>query len=218
MVDCHVWIADRPASIEELSSLNSIELRRSETITDGIARIGFLTSAALLRTAAGYYLQVAPDSLLIDRTCVSCGEPHGAPVLPDTGVYVSTTRSSGFVAVALCGTSVGIDAEKATSADMLNSIQPYWLGSSERLRRSTDAPLLWSCKESVLKMLGVGLDISPSDVVIDWVRGSEPHISVKGVAIGGTILCFRLFSLATLSVAIETKNEVVMHWHYLSDF
>ena len=218
MVDCHVWIADRPASIEELSSLNSTELRRGETFTDSIARNDFLTSAVLLRTAVGCYLQVAPASLLIDRTCVSCGEPHGAPVLPDTDVYVSTTRSSGFVAAALCSTSVGIDAEKVTSADMLNSVLPYWLGSSEQLRHNTDSPLLWSCKESVLKMLGVGLDISPSDVVITWVRESEPHILVKGISIRGTVLYSRLLSSVALSVAVKTKEEVFMHWHYLSDF
>lgn len=218
MVDCHVWIADRPASIEELSSLSSFELRRSETFTDSIARADFLTSAALLRTAAGCYLQVAPESLLIDRTCDSCGKPHGAPVLLDGDVYVSTTRSSGFVAAALCSTAVGIDAEKVTSADMLASVVPYWLGSSEQLRHNTDAPLLWSCKESVLKMLGAGLNIPPSDVVIAWARESKPHISVKGVSIRGTVLYFRLFSSVTLSVAIKTENEVFIHWHYLSDF
>jgi 4'-phosphopantetheinyl transferase len=134
-----------------------------------------LASAWLLRTALGHRLGADPAGLVVDRTCASCGEPHGRPRLVDPGggpagaeVSVSHSGDRIGVAVSRCG-PVGLDVERVDPALDVSSLARRVLTPDERAAVAGDPAAflaLWVCKEAVLKATGHGLRLAPRAVEI----------------------------------------------------
>jgi len=61
-----------------------------------------------------------PAAIVVDRTCHTCGEPHGRPRLPGTRLEASISHSGDIVAVALAEAGpVGVDIEQLSAAEQI---------------------------------------------------------------------------------------------------
>ncbi len=74
--------------------------RRAQFRSDG-DRDRFTLATVLLRALVAQRTCVDFAAATIDRTCDLCGEPHGRPRLPHTGLEASISHASDVVAVAL---------------------------------------------------------------------------------------------------------------------
>src|SRR5438067_3838099 len=84
---CEVWWAGpelaRPA---HLALLNAGELDRRERLRRPVDRARFTVGAALLRLVVSRYTGDDPTAVTVDRTCADCGEMHGKPRVPRSGL------------------------------------------------------------------------------------------------------------------------------------
>ncbi len=169
---CRVWVAhvsfETSALVPELDAIEQARRARLHRVAD---RDRFTAAAVLLRRAAATELGVAPHDVVIDRTCDTCGRPHGRPTIgladgTDPGLDVSVTHAGSFVAVAVSTMGrVGVDIETITR-DHRELIE-IACAPEERdsIRSGGDFAVVWTRKEAVLKALGSGLRRPPSDVV-----------------------------------------------------
>lgn len=106
-------------------------------------------------------------SLVVDRTCDECGEPHGRPRL--SGRSASTSTSGDLVAVAVAdeSLSVGVDVQEHPEA-LWAGFDDYALHPGERAAVPSGPDglahrvQLWTDKEALLKSVGTGLRSDPS--------------------------------------------------------
>lgn len=140
----------------------------------------FVLAATLARSALSSRLGVAPGTVVLDRTCAQCGAPHGRPVLaaPLSDLHLSITHSGRVVGVAVGrGVPVGLDVESLDAAGDVESLESTVLAPSERLaldRATASSPRdrtaaflqLWTRKEALTKMVGVGITVPLGKVVV----------------------------------------------------
>ncbi|AEG43229.1 4'-phosphopantetheinyl transferase superfamily protein [Isoptericola variabilis] len=115
-----VWWSSLVAARHELVGLlDATERARVESLDRPADRGRSLLGAALLRVAAGSWLDVAPGDVVVDRTCADCGEPHGAPrILQPDAPWVSVSHSGVLAVVALCSDGpVGVDVQRVAELD-----------------------------------------------------------------------------------------------------
>jgi 4'-phosphopantetheinyl transferase len=153
--EVHVWVL----------ALDSVERRRETRFAAADTRRRFeLRRAGLHRVLAGY-LGIAPDEVVIDRTCARCGDPdHGKPRLPGGQLEFSTaaTRDIAVIAVASGGVRLGVDVEPVGAVDAtLAGRLPDSLFTEGERQAVADGALtpetLWLRKEALSKAIGTGL-------------------------------------------------------------
>jgi len=106
-------------------------------------------------------------SLVVDRTCDECGEPHGRPRL--AGRSASTSTSGDLVAVTVAdeALSVGVDVQQHPET-LWDGFDDYALHPAERASVPSGPGglahrmQLWTDKEALLKSVGTGLRSEPS--------------------------------------------------------
>lgn len=167
---CHLWwahLSELRAEHERL--LAYADRTRRERLIDSAARQRLTLGVAVTRLVLGKYLEASPSGLVIDRTCVHCGEQHGKPQLltaPD--LHFSISHSGCWVAVAvLLHRPVGVDVEEIArfTHGELEDLADEILSVDERtdfVRRSVDERIgvlatYWTRKEAVVKATGHGL-------------------------------------------------------------
>jgi 4'-phosphopantetheinyl transferase len=170
--------------------LSDVEARRRAAYVREDDRARFTLGAVLLRLIAGARLRLDPAAVRVDRTCPSCGRPHGRPRIPDGGLHVSVTHSGDVTGIAATAVGpVGVDVEIVRSFEyraMLDDV----LGPEERKREPTLEEFFryWTRKEAVLKATGAGLAVplwsvvvTPPDRAPDVVRydgGPKPALQM----------------------------------------
>jgi len=166
-----------------LTLLDAAERDRAAGFRRTDDRHRFVLGAALLHLELARATEGDPFAPAVDRTCASCGRPHGAPRPLAAGWSASVTHSGGVVAVALRpGPNVGIDVEETadpdhhTMASVLTERELDWVRAAApgdgRFTR------LWTGKEAVVKALGTGLaDLAEVelDPATDVVRRLPAH-------------------------------------------
>jgi len=168
-----VWwarLADaRPSHVD---LLDPVERERRAAYRLDADRDRFTTGVAVSRTVLDRLLRRPPEAVPLDRTCPSCGRPHGRPRLPGDGPpFVSVSHAGGLVPVAVAdspATGVGVDVEPA-SADV-DGLADQVLSPAERASGGgrPDAVLrIWARKEAVLKARGTGLSNPMSSFSVD---------------------------------------------------
>ncbi|MBB1510479.1 4'-phosphopantetheinyl transferase superfamily protein [Tessaracoccus sp. MC1756] len=115
-----VWWADlRSADVERAAELPAAERARLEELDASADRgrrlLGALLLQEALRTARGLPPGAAVE---LDRTCETCGGPHGRPRPSDgLGPFVSVSHSGLLVAVAASyQAAVGVDVQRTAAA------------------------------------------------------------------------------------------------------
>lgn len=128
----------------------------------------FVLATAILRLAAAAWLGVPAARLEVDRACDRCGEWHGRPRLPGTGLHASISHAGEYAAVALCDLApVGVDVERIGRV-RYEPLLAMVCAAGERRHVASDADFCayWTRKESVLKATGIGLSLPMTEVVV----------------------------------------------------
>ena len=127
-----------------------------------------------------------------DRTCRSCGQPHGKPVARGNGFEHSVTHSGDLVAVAVARAPVGVDVEQldgrarplggdgdpqALARLVLADGERDALAAVRPADRTRAFMVAWTRKEAVTKATGDGLRVSFSDVVVAGAPGTPRLVS-----------------------------------------
>ena len=180
-------------------------------------------AAALLRVVAGRATGDDPAAIVVDRTCPTCGDPHGRPRLPGTRLEASISHSGDIVAVALAEAGpVGVDIERLSAADYSDLASTVCTTVEQRnLYTVADFYSYWTRKEAVLKATGEGLarrmtsiEVTPPDdppaiVAMDGATGISSRmidLRIDGYAgavavLGSSAVSFTVFDAAELLMA-----------------
>jgi 4'-phosphopantetheinyl transferase len=122
-----------------------------------------------------------PAAVRLDRSCDRCGEPHGRPRLPGTGLHTSISHSGHVVAVGLTASGpVGVDVEAMRDRDyepLLGRVcRPE---ERPQVASAADFYAYWTRKEAVLKAVGEGLR-RPMNTVAVTPPGTAPALLALG--------------------------------------
>jgi 4'-phosphopantetheinyl transferase len=189
---CQLWWA-RPCDVrpEHDALLGEADLARRERLARPADRQRMTAGAVVARLVLGTALGTPPADLRIDRTCTTCGSPHGRPRLADAdGPDFSVSHSGHCVVVAvLPGGRVGVDVEQVGrfAPGELEELVSWTLADAEQehvirlpaAARSRAFTVCWVRREAVLKATGQRLEVPPEGLVLTppWVLnrdGQEP--------------------------------------------
>lgn len=176
---CQVWWA-RPGDVrqEHDELLGEADLQRRARLARPADRQRMTAGAAVARLVLGTALGTPPAELRIDRTCTTCGSPHGRPRLADSdGPDFSVSHSGHCVVVAvLPGGTVGVDVEAVGrfAPGELEELAGCALADPEAAHlmrlpaaaRPRAFTVCWVRREAVLKATGQGLDVPPDGLVL----------------------------------------------------
>jgi len=166
---CWVFWGDRTDLARRRDLLDPTEATRVNRATNAEDRTRQIAGAALLRLAAGHLADNDPAMICVDRTCDTCGQPHGRPKLIGTDLHASISHSGDRIAVALTRAGhVGVDVERISPID-LAELASGVLGIEEHANSTTDFFIYWVRKESVVKATGDGVVAA-----LERIRVSQP--------------------------------------------
>lgn len=171
------WASPGDERPEQVNLLNAVEIGRRSEYRRWVDRARFTVAAALLRAAAGAVLGRAAGEVEVDRTCGTCGGPHGRPRLPGSVLHASIAHSGDRVVVGLTDDGpVGVDVE--TIRPVERALFDQLVAPEETFPLDERAFFVqWVRKESVLKATGEGLLRSMTSVVLG--PPSEPPRLVR---------------------------------------
>lgn len=151
--------------------LDERERSRAEAYRFAGDRTRFELGAVLLRAAAARALGTSPSEVAVDRTCDTCGAPHGRPRVGGSGLHVSVAHSGDWVAVAVTAAGpVGVDVEaiaERSDPDRRELVAVVCAPEEQGFVVDPDDFFAyWTRKEAVLKATGDGLRLPMSEVVV----------------------------------------------------
>lgn len=169
--ECAVWwMAPCQVPVADVAMLDDIERHRLRALRFEADRRRFLAAAALLRRVITREVGVPPHEVQIDRSCLSCGEPHGRPRVPGADLHVSVTHTADRVGVALTRVApVGLDVEWV-GGRILRHVTEHVLAADEHAADVAEFYRYWTRKEAVVKATGDGIGVG-----LTGVRVSAPH-------------------------------------------
>ncbi|HEY4270041.1 MAG TPA: 4'-phosphopantetheinyl transferase superfamily protein [Galbitalea sp.] len=127
-------------------------------------------------------LDVDPASVALSHLCTNCGSTsHGRPLIAMPArlrsAGISIAHSHGIDAIAVNPTGpIGVDLESISRVARA-SIAASLLHPAEHPPTPRDVTRLWSAKEAVLKLLGIGLRLDPRALHIDFGVDSAHLVS-----------------------------------------
>lgn len=164
------------------------------TATVRVVRAGRAQARAVLHAVLARALGVPPDEVVVDREpCVSCGGPHGRPVLGGgrDDVHFSLSSSGGLVLVAVADVRVGVDVEAVPDPARARAVAAVLHPRQrERLARVPEAEhpaalaRAWVRTEAYLKGLGTGLQRDPGADDLDDPAGAPRGWTIHDVPVG----------------------------------
>lgn len=176
-----VWIANveshRPV---DDALLDDVERARADTFLRPADRERFVVGVAVLNRAVAFETGRPAAAIAVERRCETCGDAHGRPRLPGTGIEVSVAHSGAKVLVAVTRAGpVGIDIEHTAIARTTPPAARF-LAASEPQRAPSDVYRYWCRKESVAKATGEGLRVPFTEVVVSPAAERARLISYRG--------------------------------------
>jgi 4'-phosphopantetheinyl transferase len=172
--------------------LDALERSRAEAFARPQDRSRFVTGAALLKLAVADATGLAPDAVVVDRTCDDCGEPHGRPRICGERVHVSVAHSGSVATVALTLVGpVGVDVEQH-AAGWTPVLSRRVLAPSERIDSEAEFLTYWCRKESVVKATGEGLRVPFPEVIVTPPDRPPGLISYRGNPMPGAMFDLEL--------------------------
>lgn len=142
----------------------------------------------LMRLVASRYLDCEPLEVpLTLAPCMTCGEPHGKPVLAGSPVHINLSHTQNTVMIGVAAAPVGVDVEPGPSGRDAVKLSNRFYSPAEadwvREGGPTDAGRrflrLWVRKEAILKATGEGL---PGGLETVPMLGAAPLTVTRSVA------------------------------------
>jgi 4'-phosphopantetheinyl transferase len=182
---CEVHLANlRCLAPRHHTLLDAGETRRRARFRLDADRDRFTLGTVLLRALVAQRTNVDFAAATIDRTCDSCGEPHGRPRLAHPGLEASISHAGDVVAVALTDAGpVGVDIEVVPTGEYESLIASVCTpAEQEFVRGPRDFYAYWTRKEAVLKATGEGLRRPMTDLIVTPPQ-ADPSLLELGPAI-----------------------------------
>jgi 4'-phosphopantetheinyl transferase len=166
--EVHVWVADPgrpPADPAELAAaLTPDERDRASRYRGARVREQFVVCRGLLRRVLGGYLGTDPRAVPITY------EGAGKPVLAGPVVHFNLSHTDGLAVIAVGPRRVGVDVERDRLVPDTAGLVDRFFSPAERSafrelpldRRAAGFLRGWTCKEAVIKAVGVGV------AALDW--------------------------------------------------
>jgi 4'-phosphopantetheinyl transferase len=171
-----VWAATRDQVRPAWTAyLDAAERARYDRFRRPADRDRLLLGSALVRALAAPRLGVAPDAVVLDRTCPECGQAHGKVRVVGDDLALSVSHSGDWVLVAAGPRGpIGVDVEVVDPAVDPMALADLTLDPAEReiltalepARRPAAFARYWTRKEAVLKTTGDGLRSPPNQVQV----------------------------------------------------
>ena len=166
-MNIHITIcaASQANEINLYDHLSSFEYQRALTISNEIARSTYIKSRAFLRHVLSDELSVDPRNINVERSI------YGKPYIPG-GPSFNLSHSGSHLAIAICEKEpIGFDIEQLdTKLDFSRLTESCFsthelrqLNSMTHSNRRSAFFIGWTRKEAILKGLGTGFCIAPSD-------------------------------------------------------
>lgn len=185
--EIHLWRANLGLGVEATAGYRGLlapdELMRAGRYRRAVDRDRFIVARGTLRVLLGRYLALAPAVLRFQYTC-ACGRPNCVPeqrkpTLAPTGggdwLHFNVSHAEGLALYALArDRAVGVDLELCRAALDPAELAPTVLAPQEWASMAA-LPLAdqraeffqhWTAKEAYLKARGVGLSLSPDQIVL----------------------------------------------------
>jgi len=202
------------------NDLRSTELERYQELPQ-CAKEDFLVGRAAVKQALKNYVLVNPDKGTED-ICVNNFD-SGQPYFENyAAICCSISHSRGYGMGGVAPYRIGVDIERIRPRKKLLL---HYIAEQQELVRVKDffgtdtdeTTLIWTIKESVMKGLGVGMNIPPKQIVIGKKTAKGAFkIHVKGEEQScWQAWPFRLDNIY-LCVAYEKKHRREPHIHWIS--
>ena len=156
-----IWCVDLAALVSEeryLSSLlDTTEREEIQQLHHAHDRQKMILRRGVRRVVLGRYLECAPEQLRFERA------EHGKPRVPGISFSASSSQLAVLLAVAR-GAEVGVDVEDVSAFEFTSALAGTCCNHAECGRiaelpaaeRAVEFLRLWTAKEAVLKLRGVG--------------------------------------------------------------
>jgi 4'-phosphopantetheinyl transferase len=168
--------------------LSATELTRMRSFRYDADRARFRSSHVLARRVVAQLTGSAPDQVVIQQICTTCGGPHGRPETAPGGPHVSwSSADDRVVAAATYDGPVGVDVESVAAVARAEAGE---LSPAERERgpwTPQRRAVTWVRKESLLKATGDGLAVPLAELVVSapdqparlesWPRGPGARLA-----------------------------------------
>jgi 4'-phosphopantetheinyl transferase len=191
----HVWWARPSMAGPRLQHLlDPLERRRLAGLARQSDRDRFVAGCGILRLLLSGYLDQPPESVVIVRTCRTCGGPHGKPRLTGSSrLRLSLAHAGGRLVIAVAlGHRVGVDVEPVRPDLAVGELtgQALTPGEAAELARSGGGAhpaerflTYWTRKEATLKAIGLGLVVPLRSFRVSG-PGEPPRITAWPAAPG----------------------------------
>lgn len=178
---CDVWLV--PVRRREAwTRLLTVPDREHLVGLDALTTDVHLTSRAAQRLILSRYLGLAPQDVVVERTCERCGDPqHGRPHVQDAALDYSVSHTRAWVLVAVVGEGrVGANLDARLADGDVDDLAAAALTRAEHhawrrlpARDRADSLLAsWTRKEATTKLTGHGLAIPLRDLDVTGPRPS----------------------------------------------
>ena len=201
--------------------LDEHEAERAARFRFQADRDRFVLATALLRMVAAEHADTEPSDVRLDRSCEECGQQHGRPRLPGTGLEASISHSGEIVAVALTDRCpVGVDVEVISSRDYEPLIRSVCTAAERPfVLVAADFYAYWTRKEAVLKATGQGLRTPMTSVTVTppglparllGLDGAQPLCELADISAGaGYAGAVAVLTSDPVSVQVLAADQVL---------
>lgn len=177
--ECHIWWAELDTYRKNFNNLSEEELQRIGRLRFKKDKDNAVVTFTFLRDILSLYTPDSPKNIKINRDCKTCGEPHGKPYLNNGDIKFNVSHTCRYVVIGVSLDEIGIDIENLNQNKDFDFLF-HTLSDNEKktiTKANKTMALLkyWTRKESVVKALGIGLNIDLTRLeVSDWDK--QPYI------------------------------------------
>ena len=180
----HVWpvrlIASTSTTEILASYLDDVEHARAARIRVDDGRRRFVLGRGALRLMASRCLKRRPSEVVFTYGA------HGKPALADSNVCFNYSASGDLAMMAFCiGSDVGIDVEEVRAIDQpldiaaryFHPLEVRELAGTSAAERNVAFLRLWTCKEAVVKAVGLGLSLALDSFCLTGVLSGNARLA-----------------------------------------
>jgi len=170
----HVWTASIGEVLYPTAALASVlscdEQTRASRYRVPDARVRFVVARSVLRLLLAAYIGVRPGEL--EFTADPCGKPR----LRNSTLHFNVSHCGSAFAIAFAGRDIGVDVELVAAFDdriasqVFSSKELHQVAMSSCLERRCAMAMTWTRKEALLKAVGCGLVLTPSEIDLGDLR------------------------------------------------
>lgn len=176
--EVHLWLVHLDRIVRDdawAAALPAARLRAAADVRDATARRRYLTAHAALQVLLAAYAGVPAGELALATGCF--GKPRLAAPRRARTLSFSLSHAGDVCLIGLTRAgALGVDIERLDRRGDSDALAQAILSAREHARwRALAAPArraallqTWTCKEAILKALGVGLALNPRLCEIEW--------------------------------------------------